>query len=308
MSLRSSPERDELDEIGSMFGSSLGISAGGLWNRLSGSPVLRASSSMCLNTPPSISSSMSIEDMLESSLAASLPTPLMPSPASAPAVAHCATASSSPPVVESCIYLEDLPAMDDAKFAFAHFLREDDEVAPFVHAGVTYKNWDPVRPKPIYFERVFWSPVVDADGGEVHCFSFWADECVATLYATLFAHDAAQGMEALERVSLHVDDRTLKFHSPSSHLQKLEALLSGPSESDAFYLPLAEVVVGSAALRASRVLVDEADRSTAAFANAERAWMSTVGALEVISATVVHGCERHNKTEASQHVRVDARG
>ena len=212
-------------------------------------------------------------------------------------------------VLASCIYLEELPAMDDAKFAFAHFLRDDDETAPFVREGVTYKNWDPVRPKPIYFDKIRWAPVAGAGGGEVHCFSFWADECVATLYATIFAHDAsAQGMEALERVSLHVDDRTLKFHSPSSHLQKLEALLSGPSESDAFYLPLAEVVVGSAALRASRVLVNEADRSTAAFANAERVWMSTVEALERISVTVMRGCERHNKTEVSQHVRFDAIG
>ena len=87
--------------------------------------------------------------------------------------------------------------MDDAKFAFAHFLRDDDETAPFVREGVTYKNWDPVRPKPIYFDKIRWAPVAGAGGGEVHCFSFWADECVATLYNSFMCYRGRLGATAL---------------------------------------------------------------------------------------------------------------
>jgi hypothetical protein len=157
-----------------------------------------------------------------------------------------------------------------------------------VDGGETRLNLDPVWPDVVRFEWVEWVPV--ADGG--HRFLFQAGDGSTAGFIEAFER------RELQRLVVVHGERRLEFSSPKGHVQKLRTIVTSDSK-DEFYLPTAEVVVGSA-LRACSVRVKDFNRSHENFSAAERVWVASLDALDQISELALEGIRKHNQSELSE--------
>lgn len=283
------------DSAGSLFGPP--IEGSELWEKLAGSPIVRAT------TPSDAPSSLHFDradpmddvemEMCELSLA------------------------SDDSVLDSVVHLHELPA----DFAYSYFEREESETTP-VRApnGRMVPNANPVLPRAVHADAVVWHPTIAADGASGHRYSLELGG-VAQARIEVFLEDESDGDAPIAHVfAVHglyshlahaaklVDQHSvLRFSSPQTHKASLYEMLSC-IDRDTIYLPVNEIVVGSALAPTSasrlRVLVPAATSGHPHARHAARVWERATAELHALSTLVTNCANQHNLHEFTRTGRM----
>ena len=212
------------------------------------------------------------------------------------------SSSSTDRMIESAVHLDMLPDLDSSSFAFSVFEREDDGTRHFHNDGTTYRNMDPVIPSLVSFDAVEWCPLSTSsdhrflikNGGKEQAF-IEVSEGNGCIHRIVVVKHHVQPLQSLSSPSSSRPSTIVEFSPPHKHVQKLATLVHTMT-ADEFYLPLSEVVVGSA-LRTTRVHVPQHYVHHPRLQRAEHLWHETLSLLGQVSALALEGSRKHNVFE-----------
>lgn len=250
-----------------------------LWARLSGSPVLRP-------TTPSVTSSLPPERIDE--------------------VDEEMSDVGSPAMLDSLVHLHELPP----NFAYAYFERDCGVSDIETPNGVVVGNRLPVVPRVVLADSIQWKPVLSSSGLQGHRFELLFDGALqahvevftdaTSIHRVAFVH---AHYTTLARAAGTIDRGALiEFNSPTSHLAKLQAALTNGVGQLQCYLPVNEVVVGSALdPNFGLPLAPHARHAkNPLWGVAAAVWRRTREEMHAISNVARDASERHNASELAR--------
>ena len=274
-------------EVGSLFGPSIDATDVALWERLSGSPIVRATTPSEAPSSVHLGAGMDVEMDVER--------------------------TDGSVVLDSVVHLHETPV----EFAYCYFERDAGTAQLRAPSGAIVTNSDPVRPRVVEADVVVWQPVLGADGRTGHKFLLAKDGVVqAQLEAYLetdtdFASPlqrvlAVHGLYTTLAHTAHLVDRhsLLEFNSVETHTQRLYDMLSS-IDSDQLYLPVNELVIGSALAPTSPTrLLATVPPALAAHPHAAHVsglWDRVVSELHQLSSLVTNCIHQHNTHEFTRN-------
>jgi hypothetical protein len=249
-----------------------------LWNRLSGSPDFRAS------TPSQASSALARSESMES---LDIGEPVI----------------KGRKELDSVVHVHEVPGDE---FAYAYFERDSGARTLVAPNKERVNNFNPVVPRVVLADAVFWQPLLTNDGRSGHRFQLFHNN-EPTAHLEVF-HDTA----SIQKITLFhglytklahtaklIDKRSIvSFTPPQQHIHRLHEMLNSLNETE-LYLPVNEVVVGRAMQTNSlmQLQIPHIYAEHPISATAQHAWAETSRLLSELSSVVVSCVESHNYAE-----------
>jgi len=291
MSVRSSESErarkvQDISGVGSLLGAPVSTE---LWDRLSGSPVLRSTTpsevpSLCFERSDSVND-MEV-DMSELSISGG---------------------ESGGIILDSVIHVHELPSV----FAYAYFERDAGVCILNSPGGTRVANSNPVVPRVVVSDAVLWLPLISSNGQTGHKFLLTKDGVVQAHIEVFLDNENASSLSRVllvhglysnfAHVAKLIDKHSiLEFNSIQSHIEKLYETMSSITE-DAMYLPVNEVLVGlSLSPTSSDSLQASVPDQLASHPHASvvsMVWKDTKEQLHQLSSLVTNCIHQHNTFE-----------
>lgn len=259
-----------------------------LWDRLSGSPIVRSTTP---SEAPSLNSDFGDHmndvntDMLELNISTEVERMAL----------------------DSVVHVHELPP----SFAYAYFERESG--LSFLNApnGQKVANNNPVMPRVVTADVVLWMPVVSVTGDTGHRFLLVEEDVTQAHIDIFLGRDNQHSGDRIVIVhGLHsnfahtaklVDNNSIiEFNSIQSHVEKLHKTMLTINE-DEMYLPVNEILIGSLLSLSNTTQLEL--NVPKQFASHPRAifaapvWRQTLQQLSYLSSLVTNCVQLHNNTE-----------
>jgi hypothetical protein len=205
--------------------------------------------------------------------------------------------------LDSVVHVNEVPG---DSFAYAYFERDSRTRTLVAPNGEHVNNFNPVVPRIVLADAVFWQPLLSHEGRTGHKFQL-VNNNEPTAHLEVF-HDN----ESIQKIVLvHglytklayaaklVDKHSIiAFTPPNQHIHRLHGLLRSMKDTE-LYLPVNEIVVGRA-MQLSTLLQTQIPAAYATHSdasNAGRVWAETSRLLTELSSVVVNCVEAHNYAE-----------
>ena len=249
-----------------------------LWDKLTGSPDFRA------RTPSQASSILARSDSMESF---DIGEPYV----------------KGRKELDSVVHVNEVPG--DA-FAYCYFERDEGTKTLVAPNGERVNNFNPVVPRVVLADSVFWQPLLGHDSRTGHKFQLVYNN-EPTAHLEVF-HDTQSIQKILLVHGLYtkiahtaklIDRRSVvAFTPPNKHIHSLRALLQSLKDTE-LYLPVNEVVVGRALQRDSlmQLQIPQVYATHEDVHVANNVWTETSILLSDLTSVVVDCVEAHNYSE-----------